>query len=660
VEGQLVAHWDSGDFVHGAGYNNRLYFAGESDEGGDERLRSLYGHGDGSGKSQASLFAPDPQGGGAMNSKMMLPAMCVFVLMLSSVGIAQAAPLPPLFRVNAPYFAGDVVFGETAVFWLGRVTPDENFADVRVGYNNQKLFVYMVIFDRRLWYDTSPTASDLTNWDAISLYFNKTGNAGSAPGPNAYRFDAQFNGWESERAGARAVVQGNGTGWSSVTLPFTATTSLAMENENVGGPNNNQDNRGWGITVEIPFSRLGLAGPPPQGTIWGLGVVVHDRDTSTGAVTQKMWPESLVSNQPATWGQLRFGLPTYSPPSAVSRGTTIISNKLNGAVVTDGVVGGNTLCGDTTDYWTVWSNKNYSGVMQFNIQNTGKVSDWPCASKYYVTFPLTAIPVGKVIISATLTLYQFGHAGAGDPNPGQPGNIQVLTVAQDWTESTLTWNTAPLARENISQTLVPLMPNGVPLDPGVPRFWDVSRAVAEAYASGEKLRLALYSSEYSLNTGKYFWSSDHDDWHPEARPTLTVVWGDQTVQPPAASVQKMVGLAAPESGAPITYTISVLGNGLALTLTDDVPAPLSFPGSVSVSGGGVVTRTLSARRITWTGTPSVGVPVTLTYVVSATVLRPTAIANTAVLTDAGGRRTTATASCIVKARQIWLPLILHP
>jgi hypothetical protein len=94
-------------------------------------------------------------------------------------------------RVNAPYFAGDVVFGETAIFWFGRVTQDENFADVRVGYNNQNLYVNMVIFDRRLWYnDTLTSASDLTNWDAVSLYFNKTGNAGSAPTANAYRFAA--------------------------------------------------------------------------------------------------------------------------------------------------------------------------------------------------------------------------------------------------------------------------------------------------------------------------------------------------------------------------------------------------------------------------------------------------------------------------------------
>ena len=594
-----------------------------------------------------------------MNRETLWRAAGVFAFALGNVVPVWAAPLPPLFRVNAPYFAGDIVYGETAVFWFGRVTQDENFADVRVGYNNQYLYVNMVIFDRRLWYDTSPAASDLTNWDAVSLYFNKTGDTGGAPTANAYRFDAQFNGWEFERAEARAVAQGNGIGWSWVTLPFMATTSLAMENETVGGPNNNQDNRGWGITLCIPFSSLGLSGPPPQGTVWGLGVVVHDRDTDTGAVTQKMWPEGQVSTQPATWGQLRFGLPTYSPQFADAHGTTVIRNKLNGAVVTDGVVGGNTLCGGGANYWTEWGNKNYTGAMQFNIQNTSKVSDWPCSSKYYVTFPLTSVPAGKAIISATLTLHQFGHAGAGDQNLPQPATIQVLTVAQDWAESALTWNTAPMARENVSQTLVPLMPSDVPLDPGVPRSWDVSRAVAEAYASGDELRLALYSSEYPLNTGKYFWSSDHDEYPALARPTLTVVWGDQTEQPPEATVQKIVWPVALASGAPMTYTISLVGSGQALTLTDEVPMSLSFPGSVSVNGGGVVTRTPSARRITWVGTPPVGAPVTLAYVVSAMILGPTAITNTAVLTDAEGRRATATASCIVDARQIWLPLILR-
>jgi hypothetical protein len=78
-------------------------------------------------------------------------------------------------RVNAPHFDGDVRYSETAIFWFGRVTPIENYADVRVGYNDSHLFAELAIFDRRLWYDLSPTPDDLTNWDAVSLYLDMDG-----------------------------------------------------------------------------------------------------------------------------------------------------------------------------------------------------------------------------------------------------------------------------------------------------------------------------------------------------------------------------------------------------------------------------------------------------------------------------------------------------
>ena len=110
----------------------------------------------------------------------------------------------------------------------------------------------------------------------------------------------------------------------------------------------------------------------------------------------------------------------------------------------DADVGGSSNCGGAAapDYFPTWGELNYEGKEFLNIQNLGHISEWPCFSKYYVTFPLDVLPPGKVVISATLTLYQFGNAGQGrDPGP-QPSLIQVLTVDRDWDESTLTWNNA--------------------------------------------------------------------------------------------------------------------------------------------------------------------------------------------------------------------------
>jgi hypothetical protein len=230
----------------------------------------------------------------------------------------------------------------------------------------------------------------------------------------------------------------------------------------------------------------------------------------------------MLPDVPATWGQAAFGIPGYDPPAAVPQGITTIRQGLNGTSVMDGHVGGHTTCGEGLDHWTEWGEANYAGYDQINIQNQWDVAEYPCFSKYYVTFPLDDVPPGKTIISATLTMHLFGNAGGGDPPDSY---IQVLIVGEPWDEATLTWNSAPLAVENITGTWVhPVLPGeeGQPH----PYSWDLSRAVASAMARGEPVRLALYSADGPMHTGKYFWSSDVGDWNASGRPTLKVVWGD--------------------------------------------------------------------------------------------------------------------------------------
>jgi hypothetical protein len=86
----------------------------------------------------------------------------------------------------------------------------------------------------------------------------------------------------------------------------------------------------------------------------------------------------------------------------------------------------------------------------------------------------------------------------------------------------ITWNNAPLSGENLSAAWVDIL-DGFPGWPGVPREWDVSRAVAQAYAADAPLRIALYSADAAYHSGKYFSLSDTEDWNAVARPTLEVV-----------------------------------------------------------------------------------------------------------------------------------------
>ena len=427
-------------------------------------------------------------------------------------------PARQVRRVNIPFFADQVRKAETAILWFGQVNATDNYTDVRIAYSQDQLEVHLAIFDRRLWYDTSPSLADLTAWDSASLYLDLDGNTGLQPDSNAYRFTSQLSG-SQPRQNYFAASRGNGSGWTPANVPITSDSGWRGSGLNA----DDKTARGWRTSIYIPFSSLGLSGPPAEGTIWGLAFTVYDRDDSAGTpIAPKTWPETANADQPATWGQLSFGLPSYTPPAATQGGSVTIRHKLAGATVVDGMVGGSSTCGTGLDFFNEWGNKNYAGAGQVNVQNQWDVADWPCFSKLYITFPLEAVPAGKVILSASLTLHQFGGA---DPTQAEPSLIQVLTVAENWSEASLTWNNAPLAVENVSQAVAGVITGHVNW-PGVPITWDMSRAVAAAYQKDNRLRLVLYESDTAYHSGKYFSSSDTGDWNAAGRPTLTINWGE--------------------------------------------------------------------------------------------------------------------------------------
>ena len=132
---------------------------------------------------------------------------------------------------------------------------------------------------------------------------------------------------------------------------------------------------------------------------------MHDRDAGAGAPNpDQVWPQGTAPNDPRTWGTLSFGLPASGASTATPNGVVTVRHGLNGAVVPDGHVGGGAVCGDGLDFWSEWGQANYAGAMPVNVQNQTLIADWPCFSRYYVTFPLDAVPAGKTVLSATLAL----------------------------------------------------------------------------------------------------------------------------------------------------------------------------------------------------------------------------------------------------------------
>jgi hypothetical protein len=429
------------------------------------------------------------------------------------------SPSRNLPTLNIPNFENSAInFHQAAVSWFGQVRGNENYADVRIGYNSQAISVRVSVFDRYLWYDETPDINKLTDWDAVTLYLDINGNGGNKLGPTMFQFTRQLQWWDDHQ-NRQVAYQGSASGWEQVPINFS--TSYGWRGN---APNDAVEDRGYLITFQIPFSSLGYTNAPPLGTQWGASITLHDRDDAGGStISKKYWVEGFDDSRSHTWGQLSFGLPKFTPPPVSNPQTYTISNGLNAAQVTDGVVGGNTQCGQGLDYWTEWGDHAYPHVMYMNVQNQGNIDDWPCFSKFYITFPLDSLPTGKKIISATLTLHQAGQATGFQNDPPEALNslIQVSVINQSWDENSLSWNSAPLPIENVSQSWVGFITQA---ELGKASDWDLSSALSSAYLLGQPLRLVLYSADSYGPNGKYFYSSD-ESWEI-MRPSITVELGN--------------------------------------------------------------------------------------------------------------------------------------
>jgi len=122
---------------------------------------------------------------------------------------------------------------------------------------------------------------------------------------------------------------------------------------------------------------------------------------------------------------------------------------------------------------------------------------------------------------------------------------------------------------------------------------------------------------------------------------------------------KSVTANQPRPGGVLTYTLHLENPGPALPgvrVTDTLPAQVTYRGDLWASAG---TFREENGIITWTGTVGTGQPVTITYgvTVSVGISGPTAILNAALINDGRGQVWERTATVVINARAIYLPLI---
>jgi hypothetical protein len=390
-----------------------------------------------------------------------------------------------------------------------------------------------------------------------------------------------------------------------------------------------------------------MAAPPAPGTVIGFGLALHDRDARPpdGALPTQTWPESADAASPSSWGELHFGPAVYQAPPALAQGATLIRAASPGDnTVEDTWTGGGGQCNSGHEGGSEVNHGDDPGLF---LGTETRPTHFPCFNKSFLRFALDAVPRGKVILSATLTLHLWGGA---DPSQALPSRVHLHTIRDPWGEMTLHWNNAPLAQENVSAAwLYPYSQPSIQW-PGDPYTWDASKPVAEAYARGEPVDLALYGSDWAQHSSKYLTSSETGDWNTAGRPRLVVYWGQAL-----STLAKSVAPPAVAAGRAATVSLAFAGDGQPLWLADAVPAPLIMPGGAQASSGTAVVDA-AGRLVRWSGTPAAGQPVTLVYTISAPAGAAAALSATAVLSGAGGVIATSNVVILANPRGTWVPL----
>ena len=128
---------------------------------------------------------------------------------------------------------------------------------------------------------------------------------------------------------------------------------------------------------------------------------------------------------------------------------------------------------------------------------------------------------------------------------------------------------------------------------------------------------------------------------------------------PAVVLDKTVIPRIGSQGDSLTYTLSFLGTGNTLFLTDTLPSGVGSPGILLPEGTEVIpTYDSDQHCIRWDDSPALGQEVTICYTVTITSGASQALVNTAELREAGGDTSTATAAVIANPYRVYLPLIL--
>ena len=108
----------------------------------------------------------------------------------------------------------------------------------------------------------------------------------------------------------------------------------------------------------------------------------------------------------------------------------------------------------------------------------------------------------------------------------------------------------------------------------------------------------------------------------------------------------------------LTYTVTLVGSGVPITLTDPIPFGAAYVPDSASREPNIGVLNANATGITWTGTLTESVALHVTFAVTVTTSQPQAIVNRAQVED-GDTHYTFSAITIAAGFKVYLPVILR-
>ncbi len=556
------------------------------------------------------------------------------------LNLPRLAPKPSAER----QWIGDhgLALGRAGVAWFGRFDKNANYAELRAAYDDEGIVVHVHVADLFVWWALTDgpqwggqLIADPEKWDALELAFEP--EPGVAPSARALRVlvanyqygDPVAKPETGEPHVATRTWSSDGSGWSLLDDPISAGrgwyhTVNSSWNADPGPSNNTTEfDNGTMYYVYVPWASLGYDSEPPSGTAFKLSARLHDIDDpvdadvsggdapstkgslEVGPLSDMLWPESAEPDDSATWATVVLNQKPYTPV-AVQSETTIDIAPDDVATYRDVTVGGHAFIKDRwlegggadADYrWDNCMDTKFGTRPDLFVHPEGAPTHLCFFSRALLYWDFgTLLPASSVVTKAELRMFHFG--GDSDEDPGDPNfevqtsHVQVHRLEGAWLdlplEQAVTWNTMPLAAENVGYGVItPDLPAG---ENGKYVSFDVTPLVARAVLRGEPLNLALYGADMTANTGKYLVSQE-GGWEAANHALLTVTYGEAAEGAALPSAETCtLGVAAelfptPGTGSPEGELAPLPAGGQGGAATGSGGVTSGSGGSSSSSGG---------------------------------------------------------------------------